>query len=296
LRAEPGRFPAPGEAWPPACTAPGEIQEKRLMTVPARYILAAIAFGVAALGLLLLPTDASAHCNGPCPARPPCHSGCNPPPPPPPPVCCERPSVVVPPPHVPPPNIVVVNAGARASAQASATAIAIANVRTGDTIIRQNMVMEAGGAANLQSSAFAITEASASVASVARERDLLIQAICLDAQGNPHPASQTFAGRDVAHTYHGEIYRCMSGTRMRYTVDGRSHDCEPGQALWYENGRIECRTQQARRPCNERSLLRRHGPGDKVVRMRDTELRETRAETTFNGAMTMDGGVGQSVW
>ena len=41
---------------------------------------------------------------------------------------------------------------------------------------------------------------------------------------------------------------------------------------------------------------RRHGPGDKLVRIRDTEVRASRTETTFNGAMTMDGGVGQSVW
>jgi hypothetical protein len=265
------------------------------MTVPARYILAAIAFGVAALGLFLLPADASADCRGNTCQRPPaCHHNCAPPPPPP--QCCQPPTIVVPPPHVPPPNIVVVNAGARASAQASATAIAIANVRTGDTIIRQNMVMEAGASANVQSSAFAITEASAAVESVMRERELLIQAICYDAQGNPHPASQTFGGRDVREDYRGEIYRCMAGTRMRYTVDGQSYDCEAGQALWYENGRVECRTQIVRRPCNERSLLRRHGPGDKLVRLRDAETREVRTETTFNGAMTMDGGVGQGVW
>lgn len=268
------------------------------MTVPTRYILAAVAFGVAALGLFLLPTNASACGNGGCPVRPPCHSGCNPtpPPPPPPPPCCERPVVVVPPPNVPPPNIVIVNAGARAQAQASATAIAIANVRTGDTIIRQNMVMESGAAAQVNSSAFAIVEASAQAETVARERDLLIQAICLDAQGNPHPASQTFGGRDVAQDYRGEIFRCMSGTRMRYTAGNQSYDCEAGQALWYEGGRAECRTQIARRPCNERSLLRRFGPGDKMVRIRDTETRTTQTETTFNAAMTMDGGVGQGVW
>lgn len=265
------------------------------MTVPARYILAAIAFGVAALGFLMLPTDAAACGRNGCTPPPGCHNGCNPPPPPPPP-CCTPPTVVVPPPHVPPPNIVVVNAGARAQAQASAVAIAVANVRTGDTIIRQNMVMEAGASANVTSSAFAVSEASAQAETVARERDLLIQAICLDAQGNPHPASQVFGGRDVREDYRGEIYRCMSGTRMRYTVDGRSYDCQAGQALWYEGGRVECRTQIVRRPCNERSLLRRFGPGDKLVRIRDTETRMTRTETTFNGAMTMDGGVGQSVW
>ena len=88
----------------------------------------------------------------------------------------------------------------------------------------------------------------------------------------------------------------MSGTRMRYTAGDRSYDCEQGQALWYEGARVECRTQQPRRPCNERSLLRRFGPGEKTVHIRDTETRTTQTETTFNAAMTMDGGVGQSVW
>lgn len=262
------------------------------MTVPARYILAAIAFGIAALGFFLLP--ASAECNGHCarPTPPPCHSGCNQPPPP----ChsCNQPTVVVPPPNVPPPNIVVVNAGARA--QASATAIAIANVRTGDTIVRSNMIMEGGAAAAATSSAFAVTEASVATESVSRERDLLIQAICLDATNNPHPASQTFGGRDVRQDYAGELFRCMSGTHMRYTVGDRSTECAAGEALWLENGQVSCRPQIARRPCNERSLLRRFGPGDKFVHIRDTETRASRTETTFNGAMTMDGGVGQSVW
>jgi hypothetical protein len=262
------------------------------MTVPARYILAAIAFGVAALGFFLLPVEASADCVNGCSRPPPCQHGCNPPPPP---QCCQPPIVIVPPPHVPPPNIVVVNSGARASAQASA--IAIANVRSGDTIIRQSTIVDGGGGfAATQSSALAVSEASVETETVARERDLLIQAICMDASGAPHPASQTFGGRDVAQTYRGEIYRCMSGTRMRYTMDGRAYDCAAGEALWYENGQATCRSQIVRRPCNERSLLRRFGPGDKLAHIRDSETRQARRETTFNGAMTMDGGVGQSVW
>ncbi|WP_395647859.1 hypothetical protein [Terricaulis sp.] len=263
------------------------------MTVPTRYILAAIFFAIAALGFIFLPAGAHAQpCNS-C-APPPCHT-CQPPPPPP---ChsCQPPTVVVPPPHVPPPNIVVVNAGARANAQASATAIAIATARTGDTIIRQNTIVEAGAQAQVSSMAFAVTEASVATESAVTERMLLIQAICLDATNNPHPASQTFGGRDVADSYRGEIYRCMSGTRMRYTVDGRNYDCAQGEALWYENGAVTCRTQIERRPCNERSLLRRFGPGDKLVRIRNAETRQARTETTFNGSMTMDGGVGQGVY
>lgn len=276
------------------------------MTVPARYILAALAFGVAALGFMLLPVEADARSqrdvpqcmgSGGCgprpPQPPPCHHCDRPPPPP---TCCERPVVVVPPPNVPPPNIVVVNAGARASAHASATAIAIANVNEGDTIIRQNMVVESAASAAAHSAAFSVTEAAVSMESYSQVREFLIQAICIDASDNPHPASQTFGGRDVGDGYRGEIYRCMAGTRMRYTIDGRSYDCAQGEALWYEDGRVECRPQIARRPCNERSLLRRYGAGDKLVRIRESGMREARTETTFNGAMTMDGGVGQGVW
>jgi hypothetical protein len=262
------------------------------MSVPARYILAAIAFAIAALGLILLPVDAAADCDH-CNRPPPCQHSCGPPPPPP---CCQPPVVIVPPPHVPPPNVVVVNPGARAQAQASATAIAIANAEAGDTIIRQNMIVHGGVSAAVQANAMAVTETSLTTETATRERDLLVQAICLDAEGNPHPASQTFGGRDVSEDYRGEIFRCMAGTRMRYTVDGQSADCAPGEALWHEDGQVTCRPQIARRPCNERSLLRRFGPGDKLVRVRDAESREARSETTFNGAMTMDGGVGQNVW
>lgn len=267
------------------------------MSVPTRYILAAIAFAVAAIGFLLLPVDASAECNG-CqrPQPPACHGGCNQPPPSHHCNRCTPPTIIVPPPNVPPPNIVVVNAGARASAQASATAIAIANANTGDTIIHQNMVVTGNTSVAVTNSAFAVTGVDVQTETVARERQLLIQAICMDAGGNPHPASQTFGGRDVATAYRGEIYRCMAGTRMRATVDGRSFDCAEGEALWYENGNATCRPQIARRPCNERSLLRRFGAGDKMALIRDTETRQARSETTFNGAMTMDGGVGQGVW
>ncbi len=270
------------------------------MRVPARYILAAIAFGVAALGFVLLPVEAKADCIGNCAHAPPaCNHGCNPPPPPPPPSnCCRPPVVVVPPPHVPPPNIVIMNPGARASAQSSAIAIAVANVHAGDTIIRQNTMVEGGGAgASAAASAMlAVTEASVTTETAMRERDLLVQAICLDATGNPHPASQTFAGRGVAADFSGEIFRCMAGTRMRATVDGRSVDCATGEALRYENSQIVCRQQIARRPCNERSLLRRFGPGEKLVRIHDTQTREARSETNFSAAMTMDGGVGQGIW
>jgi hypothetical protein len=272
------------------------------MTVPARYIIAALAFGVAALGFLLLPVEADARTQsgvpqclgtGGCvqPPQPPCNQ-CNPTPPP---SCCQRPTIVVPPPNVPPPNIVVMNAGARASASANAIAIAVANVDQGDTIFRQNMVMQGSVEASVNTSALVVGGMEAQ-GDAGGDRSFLVQAICLDATNNPHPASQTFGERDVAGEYRGEIYRCMSGTHMRYTIAGSSHDCATGEALWHENGNVECRTQTVRRPCNERSLLRRFGPGDKYIVARESAARAVRTETTYNGAMTMDGGVGQGVW
>ncbi len=265
------------------------------MTVPTRYILALIAFAIAALGFMMLPADARSLSTQPQCMR------CSPPPPPPPPPhtpqChqCQQAHIIVPPPHVPPPNIVVVNAGARAQAQAGAIAIAVAT-SSGDTIVRNNSVVSGGTQASVTSAAFSVVEGSMEMQSSVRERMALIQSICLDATNNPHPASQTFAGRDVRETYSGEIFRCMSGTHMRVTIEGRTFDCTAGQALWFENSQVTCKTQIARRPCNERSLLRRFGPGDKMVHLRDAESRQVRRETTYNGAMTMDGGVGASVW
>ena len=262
------------------------------MTVPVRYILAAIFFGIAVLGFAMLPAHAEcAHCQ---PAPPPCHS-CNAPPPP----ChsCQPPTIVVPPPHVPPPNIIVVNAGARAQAQASATSIAIAVAQPGTTIIHGGGYVSSGASASVTSGAFSVTEATMEASSSVRERIARIQAICLDDTGTPHPASQVFGGRDVANDYAGEIFRCMSGTHiMRVTIEGRTFDCAAEQALWYENRQVTCKAQIPRRPCNERSLLRRFGPGDKMVLLRDVETHQARRETTFNGAMSMDGGVGQSVY
>lgn len=232
------------------------------MAVPGRYILLAFLFA-------LLPGAAAwADCNG-CRRQPPgCHQNCAPPPPP---ACqnCRPPTVVVPPPYVPPPNVVVVNAGAQA--QASAMSIAIANVRGGDITIRGGGgYASAGATAAITGAALAVADAEVMTESETRERMALVQAICVDATGNPHPASQTFAGRDVATDHKGEIFRCMAGTRMRVTVGERTFECAANEALWHENGQVTCKTQIARRPCNERSLLRRFGPGEKMVRVRET--------------------------
>lgn len=263
------------------------------MTVSARhnlmrYALAAIAFGVAALGFALLP----AHAGTP----PSCN--CHPPSPPPPPHNCNcHPTVVVPPPNVPPPNIIVVNASARAQAQASASSIAIAIAQPGVTTIHYNSIVEGGVAASVTSSLMAVTDVSVETSSSTHERAALIQAICLDDTSNPHPASQTFGDKNVPNDYAGELFRCMSGTHlMRVAIAGHTFDCAAGQALWYEHAQVTCKTQIERRPCNERSLLRRFGPGDKTALLRDAETHTARRETQFSGAMTMDGGVGGAAY
>jgi hypothetical protein len=100
-----------------------------------------------------------------------------------------------------------------------------------------------------------------------------VRASCLDDKDVPHPASQVSPDRRVADAFEGEIYRCIAGTRLQYTLatseaaaEGRSVGCAKGQALWRRrDGALECRAQVPARDCNERSLLRRYGAGVKTV-------------------------------
>ncbi len=126
-----------------------------------------------------------------------------------------------------------------------------------------------------------------------------LRAVCLDTSGNVHPASQVFADENVAESFSGEIYRCVIGTYMQYTmgemVDGqRSFDhawtetCAAGEALRYADGELTCAPQEERRPCNERSLLRRHGPGEKLVVLRGMAMNGSASY----GTLGLDGGVG----
>lgn len=126
-----------------------------------------------------------------------------------------------------------------------------------------------------------------------------LRAVCLDTSGNVHPASQVFADENVAESFSGEIYRCVIGTYMQYTmgemVNGqRSFDhawtetCAAGEALRYADGELTCAPQEERRPCNERSLLRRHGPGEKLVVLRGMAMNGSASY----GTLGLDGGVG----
>lgn len=150
-------------------------------------------------------------------------------------------------------------------------------------------------------------ERSSEMATRTVERLSVVRAVCMDDKGSPHPASQTFGGQDVTGEYRGELFRCMAGTAMQVTVGriengkfvfdgGETFGCAKGEALTTDGARLSCRVQEARRPCNERSLLRRHGAGVKVVRVLTTEryaVETTRRQSLTAGAsMALDGGVG----
>jgi hypothetical protein len=67
-----------------------------------------------------------------------------------------------------------------------------------------------------------------------------------------------------------------------------------------KDGQATCRTQAVKRQCNERSLLRRHGPGIKGLRLKFNEsyqIETKRREVKKLGeGMLMEGGVGQGVY
>ncbi len=126
-----------------------------------------------------------------------------------------------------------------------------------------------------------------------------IRAVCLDNASGVHPASQVFPEETVDEALEGEIYRCVIGTSMQVTmgemVDGQrdwegawTETCQAGEALRYADGEVFCAPQEERRPCNERSLLRRFGPGEKVVRLNGMSMTTQSARSTLG----MDGGVG----
>jgi hypothetical protein len=141
------------------------------------------------------------------------------------------------------------------------------------------------------------------------ERKVLIQAECLDDRDTPHPASQVHPEREVADDYDGEIFRCIAGTHMQATIGdwndaltlahGETLACGKMQALYHSpDGTVACRAQKPARDCNERSLLRRYGPGVKVLKLvrqeTYTAYREEKSErkTAVTSAITLDGGVG----
>jgi hypothetical protein len=133
----------------------------------------------------------------------------------------------------------------------------------------------------------------------------------MDDKGMPHPASRTNGDAQVGDGFDGEIFRCMAGTRMEVALGrmvdgqavfdgGRTLSCAKGQALSHKAGQLVCTAQMARAACNERSLLRRYGPGIKYATVTTTQQvatqRQSAQTTTFRSTMFIDGGVGQGVY
>lgn len=150
-----------------------------------------------------------------------------------------------------------------------------------------------------------------------------VQAVCIDDRGAPHPASRVDAEPSVDPAFTGEVFRCMAGAAMQVTLgsirdgkasfaSGETFSCAKGEALVHtRGGKLSCAPQTPQRNCNERSLLRRHGPGVKLVEVRSTRMvceparrvRMTKVEKQVQvalpaavGDLALDGGVGQSVW
>ncbi len=150
-----------------------------------------------------------------------------------------------------------------------------------------------------------------------------VQAVCIDDKGTPHPASPVDGSQRVPGSYSGELFRCMSGTNMQVTLGsiengsasfahGETFACQKGEALVHQRGgNLACVPQAPQRSCNERSLLRRHGPGIKIVEaqartktcvpqtrtvMRSVERQVERTRQAKGQPMVFDGGVGQGVY
>ena len=151
-----------------------------------------------------------------------------------------------------------------------------------------------------------------------------VQAVCIDDKGVPHPASRVSSDESVGVGYQGEVFRCVAGSSMQVTVgalengaasfaQAETFSCAKGEALVYRpGGELSCAPQTPQRNCNERSLLRRNGPGIKLIQMRTTrnacvpttrtvmqnvtrEVERVRPVET-SGPMIFDGGVGQGVF
>ena len=153
-----------------------------------------------------------------------------------------------------------------------------------------------------------------------------VQAVCVDDKGTPHPASRPSADQRVDTNFEGEIFRCMAGTSMQVILGDQSglaggtssasfqnasgFSCAKGEALVHRRGgQLVCQAQIPQRNCNERSLLRRNGPGVKLVHtrapaacvpttttvMQSVQRQVQRTRPVKTSPMVFDGGVGQSV-
>ncbi len=287
------------------------------------------------LGLVFLATGVPHAAFAQCCVTPPT-SCCTPPEPPPvcctppaPPPCCTPPTPPTPPPghgggggrvnvnvHVSSVNVAIANSSASATANAGGNG----SGSGGSTVYYGG-----GGGGGGYSPPMATGMVQLNVEGPRRMRKVayeatrrridrvVIQAVCLDDRQIPHAASQVTPDREIDETYEGELYRCISGTWLQATIasyqgqvdfsSGKSLVCRKNDALVrLADGRVECRPQRPGRDCNERSLLRRYGAGIKILTMTLVETytayREEvdRSETSVATTMSLDGGVGGTVY
>ena len=226
--------------------------------------------------------------------------------------------------HVGGPNIHVggihMNTNVNLNVTATANATAIATARGGggggDTFIYSGGGFIGGGSAPAATALSGLRLVSSAYELIEEERTRLVEGwrvvrvVCIDDTGTPHPASRPDPEERVDPHYDGEIFRCMSGTALHATIGWREdgHDrfdggetihCRKGEALRHsEGGRLHCATQEPRRNCNERSLLRQHGPGVKLIYYRfeetytETVRRESERAEVSSMTLVLNGGVG----
>src|SRR5690606_5953178 len=125
----------------------------------------------------------------------------------------------------------------------------------------------------------------------------------IDDRGAPHPASRLDdVDRVLAH-FSGELFRCVAGTYMQVTIGtesgfegGETMVCRKGDALWHEGatGGLTCRPATPERDCFERSLLRKYGPGTKVLMTRREETYQELEvmQCVSTAGLYLSGGVG----
>ena len=257
--------------------------------------------------VLAFAGTASASCGNGCHAKPP--------PPPPPKPCCQHKPPQQPPMKPQNPNVNVhvnVNATAVAISKANATANSSANSGSNS----DSFFFSGGGAQVIATPGFPVlqplnvigTELAKKAITEKRSifKQVIVQAVCIDDRGAPHPASQLFPDRDVAEHFEGEIYRCIAGAKLQATIadfagkvafdGGQTMACAKGEALYHSAGTLTCRPATPQRNCFERSLLRRHGVGVKVFKMSRVEeftsFREEIVEASHSSVTAFDGGVG----